>query len=818
MIDYEKLGAFYLGRRFDPAVGAPIDEPVLYDSRDLVTHGVILGMTGSGKTGLGVSLLEEAAIDGVPAIVIDPKGDLGNLALTFPGLAPSDFRPWIDEGEATRTGLTVDALAAQTAEKWRKGLADWGQEPARIQRFRDAVELALYTPGSRAGAPISVLRSFAAPDPKLLEDTDGLADRVQAAVSGLLALAGIEADPIRSREHILLSNLLHAAWVRSADLDLGQLIQQIQSPPFEKIGVMGLDAFFPAKERFELALALNKLLASPGFAAWMEGEPLDVARLLYTETGKPRLAILSIAHLSDAERMFFVTLLLNEVVSWMRAQSGTSSLRAILYMDEVFGYFPPTASPPCKPAMLTLLKQARAFGLGVVLATQNPVDLDYKGLANAGTWWIGRLQTERDKARVLEGLEGASSSQGKTLDRASAERTLAGLPSRVFLMNNVHDDAPTLFQTRWALSYLRGPLTRAQVQTLSKTGRRVDALGAPRPSAAPTADAVRTQGVGAPAPGSAATPGAASRTPPVAPPEVPVVYMQAEQAGTPLQPALLATARAGYALAKANVAESRDLLLLAPLLQRGTGPSLPVSVWETSTPISSDRLRLSNSIPDAATFAELPADATKPKSYAAWSKALVDYIVTTHPLRLWRQLELKQISRPGESEGEFRARLSQFARERRDAELDKIRKRHGTGIARLTERIRLAEARVAREQADLKQQQMQTAISVGSTILGALLGGRRATGSRAATSLRSASRVGRAKSDVDSAVDNVDDLRAQLTELEAVLQADLSAVQSSADATALQLEELVVRAKKVDVQVAQIALAWVPAPMLGPRG
>src|SRR5690606_12942136 len=215
-----------------------------------------------------------------------------------------------------------------------------------------------------------------------------------------------------------------------------------------RVGVVDLDTFFPAKDRLALGMKLNNLLASPSFASWLAGEPLDVQRLLYTADGKPRLSILSIAHLSESERMFFVTILLNEVVAWMRTQPGTGSLRAIVYMDEVFGYFPPTANPPSKRPMLTLMKQARAYGVGCVLATQNPVDLDYKGLSNAGTWFLGRLQTERDKLRVLEGLEGASAAAGASFNRQQMEALLASLGNRVFLMNNVHEDQPVLFQDR----------------------------------------------------------------------------------------------------------------------------------------------------------------------------------------------------------------------------------------------------------------------------------------------------------------------------------------------------------------------------------
>ncbi len=390
--DYEKLGAFYLGREFDASANALKDDLVLYDSKDLTTHAVCVGMTGSGKTGLCLSLLEEAAIDGVPAICIDPKGDLGNLLLTFPELSPKDFEPWVDPGEAARKNLSVPDFAAKTAQAWKDGLAEWSQPPERIARLKAAAEVTIYTPGSESGIPLSVLRSFTPPVGRAAGSDEGaLRDRVGAVVSGLLSLLGIDADPIGSREHILLANILERAWREGLSLDLTGLIQAVQKPAFDKLGAFDVETFFPAKDRLGLAMRLNALIASPGFAAWMKGEPLDAQRLLFSADGKPRISIISIAHLGDAERMFIVTLVLNEMISWMRQQSGTGSLRAIFYMDEIFGYFPPTANPPSKLPMLTLLKQARAFGLGCVLATQNPVDLDYKGLANCGTWFIGRL-------------------------------------------------------------------------------------------------------------------------------------------------------------------------------------------------------------------------------------------------------------------------------------------------------------------------------------------------------------------------------------------------------------------------------------------
>lgn len=464
--DFEKLGVFYMGRPYDLATKQAKPGWLLYDSKDLVTHAVCVGMTGSGKTGLCLALLEEAAIDNIPAIIIDPKGDLGNLMLTFPSLKGEDFQPWINEDDARKKGLAPAEYAQAQAELWAKGLASWQQDGARIQRLRDAADVVMYTPGSNAGLPVSILKSFSAPSADVLDDAELLRERISTTVTSLLGLLGLEADPIQSREHILLSTILDQTWRKGQDLDLAALIQAIQAPPVSKIGVMDVDSFFPSKDRFALAMKLNNLLAAPGFQAWLEGEALDIQSMMYTPAGKPRLAIFSIAHLNDAERMFFVTLLLSQMVGWMRAQSGTTSLRALLYMDEIFGYFPPVSNPPSKLPLMTLLKQARAFGLGVVLATQNPVDLDYKGLANTGTWFIGRLQTERDKARVLEGLEGASSSAGKKFDRGRMEQTLAALGNRIFLMNNVHEDEPVVFETRWCLSYLRGPLTRTQIKML----------------------------------------------------------------------------------------------------------------------------------------------------------------------------------------------------------------------------------------------------------------------------------------------------------------------------------------------------------------
>src|SRR5215213_5530001 len=620
MESFEKLGVFYLGKTKDKG------DLLLYDSKDLVTHAVCVGMTGSGKTGLCINLLEEAAIDGIPAIIIDPKGDLCNLLLTFPNLAPADFAPWVEEG--------VDA--AQQAQLWKEGLAEWGEDGERIKRLRDAADFRIYTPGSNAGLPVSILKSFVAPPETIRHDSEALSERINTTVTSLLALTGIDADPVRSREHILLSNILNHEWSAGRDLDIASLIQKVQTPPVTKVGVMELDSYFPADARFELAMSLNHLLASPSFASWMEGEALDVAKFLHTEAGKPRHSIFSIAHLSDAERMFFVSLLLNQVLGWMRTQSGTTSLRAILYMDEIFGYFPPVANPPSKLPLLTLLKQARAFGLGVILATQNPVDLDYRGLANTGTWFIGRLQTERDKARVLEGLEGIASGTGQRFNKQEMEELLAGLNNRIFLMNNVHDDAPEVFETRWAMSYLRGPLTRAQIMRLMEPLKRTASPNAV--AATPTRNAPE------------------QNQRPVLPPEIVQYYVPVRSHAGP-------NARLSYhpmviGAAEVRYSDSKSIDMTQPLTLLTAVTEGPVELdWSQSIPLHVPVEDLESAPEEGSQFVILPPKAAKEKSYASWRKDFASWIYRNQRLELLESPSLDVASKPGESERDFRVRL-----------------------------------------------------------------------------------------------------------------------------------------------------------------
>jgi hypothetical protein len=809
---FEKLGLFYLGRRHDLATGQTVDEPVLYDSRDLVTHAVCVGMTGSGKTGLCLGLMEEAAIDGVPVIAIDPKGDLGNLLLTFPRLSPEEFRPWVNEDDARRAGVSADAFAAEQAKTWAAGLQSWGQDAARVQRLRDAAEFAIFTPGSRAGRPVSILSSFSAPAPAEREDAELLAERASGTATSALVLAGVDAPP-RSREHSLVAALLSHAWRNGVDLDLAALIRQVQTPPFDKVGVVDLESFFPSKDRFELAMQLNGVLAAPGFETWLEGEPLDPQSLFYSPAGKPRVSIFSVAHLGDAERMFFVSLLMNQMVSWMRKQTGTTSLRAILYMDEILGYFPPVANPPSKPPLLTLLKQGRAFGLGIVLATQNPVDLDYKGLANTGTWFLGRLQTERDKARVLDGLEGVSGG----LDRAEADRILSALKKRVFLMHNVHDTGPTVFETRWTLSYLRGPLSRDQIKSLTPA-RSGPAAAARSPAAAtpqtrPAASAESAVGSpvrGTASPGRAGSPepGVASERP-VVPPGIQEWFIKdSAKAAASYSPGVLGAARLSFSDRALGVDSTADVYYFAPV----TDAAIQLD-WAAAErlDIRADDLSRAPATPGAQ-FEPLPVAATQPKKYAAWEKSLKSWLGQNERVTLLRHPALNLVSTPGESERDFRIRLQHEARAARDAAVDAVRKKFASKQAVLAERLRRAQQTVEREAQQASDSKMQTAVSMGATLLGALLGRKAVSAStlgRATTTARGVGRSMKEASDVKRATESVESVKASIEALDGEIAEAVAGVTAKIDQDA-PLEQVSLSPKRGQIEVQFVALAWKP--------
>ncbi len=818
MEDFEKLGVFYLGKEYDLTKKAAKDTLLLYDSKDLVTHAVTVGMTGSGKTGLCIGLIEEAAIDGIPAIIIDPKGDLGNLLLTFPQLRGEDFLPWINEDDARKKDMTPEAYAQAQADLWKKGLASWGQDGARIQKLRDAADFVIYAPASNAGVSVSILQSFAAPSAAVLDDGEMMRERVGTTVTSLLGLLGIEADPVQSREYILLSTILDFTWRQGRDVDLAVLIQLVQTPPVTKIGVLDLDSFYPAKDRFALVMALNNLLASPGFSAWLEGDPLDIGQILYTPQGKPRIAIFSIAHLGDRERMFFVSLLLNQVLSWMRGLSGTTSLRALLYIDEIFGYLPPIGNPPSKLPLLTMLKQARAFGVGVVLATQNPVDLDYKALSNAGTWFIGRLQTERDKARLLDGLEGAAAGAGGRFDRRAMEQTLAGLGSRVFLLNNVHEDAPVVFNTRWMMSYLRGPITREQIRVLMEPHKAAARTSVPATVPAPAIAATTAF-----APTTVTAPTAVAAPPTVAPtpaagvaptlsPDISHFFMPVrgsrKSRTVVYKPYLLGAARTHFLDTKLGVDRLEDIVAVTPIVDA----PIPVD-WEQADVIDLAVTDLEKRGDLDAQYDALPAAAGQSKSYTTWNKNFATWVYRTQKLEMFRSPSLKQTSEPGETERDFRLRLQQLAREQRDDAVDALRKKYASKLTTLQERIRKAEQAVEREQAQARQAGLQTAVNVGSTLLGALLGRKAVSAStvgKAATTAKSLGRASQQREDIARAEETVEALQKQLADLQAEFDAETAKITASIDPLTEELSPVIVKPRKTDITVQLVSLVWMP--------
>ncbi len=804
MEDYEKLGSFYLGRVYDLDAQKAKDELLLYDSKDLVTHAVCVGMTGSGKTGLCLALIEEAAIDGVPAILIDPKGDLANLLLTFPELRGEDFLPWINLDDARQKGMTPEDYANKQAETWKNGLGSWQQSGERIRRLRDAVEMRIYTPGSSAGIPVSILKSFAAPEAAIRDDNDLLRERISTTVTSLLGLVGIEADPVQSREHILLSNILDTTWRQGQDMDLAALIQQVQNPPMTKIGVLDLESFYPSRDRFGLVMALNNLLASPGFSAWLQGVPLDIGQILYTPGGKPRLAIFSIAHLSDPERMFFVSLLMNQILGWMRGQSGTTSLRALVYMDEIFGYLPPLANPPSKLPMLTLLKQARAFGVGMLLATQNPVDLDYKALSNTGTWFIGRLQTERDKARLLDGLESAAA--GAQFDRGEIERILASLGNRVFLMNNTHEDAPELMQTRWVLSYLRGPLTRDQIKKLMDPVR--DLPSSPARETAATVAAAAPTAAAAPVAPRAISSGQPALPPGISAFFLPVRGSASDGASLVYQPRIVGAAKVNFADSKTKVSTSQSKVFLTAL----TDDAIPVT-WEQAEEIGVPATDLEKSAQGGAEFSDLPSAASQAKNYGVWNKDFTNWLYGTQAIDLLQSPSLKEVSQPGEDERDFRIRMGQIAREKRDDMVEALRKKYASKIATLQERLRKAQAAVEKQQEQARQAKMQTALSFGATLLGAFTGRKALSGSTISRASSAARRAGRAfeeSGDVSRASDTVESVQQQLADLQAQFEAESAALADRLDPLTEPLERVSIKPRKTDILVQLVSLAWAP--------
>ncbi len=787
---------FFLGAAVDPATGDRMETPIDYDPGDLTTHGVIVGMTGSGKTGLGVIFLEEALLSGIPTLILDPKGDMTNLLLTFPDLDPADFEPWIDPAEARKDNKTSAELAAEKAALWKDGLASWDQDGKRIEALRQSAGFTIYTPGSSAGVPLNIVGSLANPGHAWDSDAEGLRDEIEGFTSGLLGLLGIDADPISSKEHILIANLIEHAWRQGKDLDLATLLAHIQRPPLRKLGVFDLDTFFPEKERTALAMQLNGLLASPAFAEWVSGPPLDAGSLLWDEAGKPQAAIIYLAHLSEEERQFIVTLILSKVVTWMRSQPGSGDLRALVYMDEVFGFVPPTAEPPAKKPILTMLKQARAFGVGMLLSTQNPVDLDYKAMSNAGTWCIGRLQTERDKARILEAL---ASARGDT-DVAELDTSISGLGKRQFLLHNTHEPAPVHFTTRWALSYLAGPLTREQVATLQS-----DKPSAPESAASPSSPDLEA---------------AAGPSPDLAADETPVMPAVAE--GTPVyhvHPSAPWLEEIGGA-----PDGTRHVAALAARVQLTyddrTAKLDHTEEWEAVTLIGDgfdiddlinvdyDDRDFTEGAPDGVAY-EIPATPIDKKTtFTSAATAVREHLYRTRRLQIQRNTKLKLYSRSGETAEEFAARCDAAAQESADAEAAKLRDKYERKIATARKQYEAAERRVDELEVQVSGSK-QNELLEGAGALINILTGKRSTRSVTGSARRRQStrnKEQRLRSAQDKAVSEWEDMAA----LETELVEELEAINDEWEEAATDVEDLEIPLEKSDIRVADLSLVWIP--------
>jgi hypothetical protein len=747
-------------------------------------------MTGSGKTGLCISILEEAAIDNIPSIIIDPKGDLGNLLLTFPQFRTEDFLPWVNPDEAKKKNLTPETFASKQAALWKKGLSDWDQDGARIERFKKASEFTIYTPGSTAGVPISIVDSLSAPKGQKLEDFDLLRERIQTTVSGLLGLLGIDADPLQSREHILLSNIIEQSWIAGQDLKLGDLIRSIQSPPMQQIGVFNIEDFFPATARTKLAMTLNNLLAAPTFKTWLEGQPLDIDSILYTKDGKPCTAIFSIAHLSDSERMFFVTLLLNQVIGWMRAQTGSTSLRALLYMDEVFGFLPPVGEPPSKKPFLTLLKQARAFGLGVILSTQNPVDLDYKGLSNAGTWFIGRLQTEKDKERLVDGL--VRGNAGDIFDKKTLMGTISSLNKRQFLLHNVHEKRPEIFNTRWVLSYLCGPLTRLQISKLKKEKPDGEPVISKKEQPLAEMTSQKNQTVF-----------------PQLPPGVRHYFGKIEPTAVTSEtveyhPYLVATADISLFNSRYAVSHTESVGRAIPISNAAKTIS-----WIDSLSTTFENELIGGSRHEGANFLAPSPMTSRLTFFEKLDKQFESYLYQSFNLTLQQNKTLKLTSRPGETQRDFTIRLREAAHQKRELEKERLKRSFEKKVQSLEKKITASENIISRESEQYQERMMDTAISLGSTLLGAFLGGRSAR-SGMTRAARSASRIRKDKQDIERAREKKLQLESEIVTLNKDFEEQLVGIAQKYESIMDTVQEIPLRPKKADIVQTFFAVIWVP--------
>jgi len=775
----EKLGSFYLGAEYDTETNTMTDIPVNYDARDLTTHAVCVGMTGSGKTGLCIGLLEEAAMDKVPALIIDPKGDMTNLLLQFENLSTEEFRPWINADDAARKGMSVDEYTAAMAAKWKNGLADWGQNEERIRTLKNTTDFTIYTPGSTAGIPINIMGSFSAPGVDFESNAEMIRERIQGTVGALLGMIGSKEDPVRSREGILLSNLFEHHWSRNEDLDLTKLIMGIQQPPMAKLGVFDLETFYPEKDRFKLAMDFNTLVASPSFRNWLAGEDLDIDKLYFTADGKPRHSIFYIAHLSETERMFFVTLLLNNLITWMRRQSGTS-----------------------------ILKQGRAFGVGAVLVTQNPVDIDYKGLANAGTWFIGKMQTERDKARVLDGLKGAIAEAGQSANMDFGA-LISSLSTRKFLLHNVHADAPVVFNTRWVMSYLSGPMTRPQIKTLmerKKAAARSINVSAPVASIKDASTSVE--------------PAAAMAVPPSIDPSIEqkffAVWKTPSEAGLSsmadkklkYEPHVLAIGKVRFNDDKRDVDLVKDIAVLTHAPDEfgrvNWDDAQTVENWEKAlfdNPDHPDNIEVS--------YNDVPESMNTAKELRSVEKEFANWIYDEQRHEVLQHAKLKMVRKAEESVNAFLMRVETATKELRDEDMDELQESYEKKLDKIEDKIRKEERDLSEAEAEKADRRNDELLNVASTVFGAVFGGRRSRRSfSSVTSKRRMSR--RASEKIEESKEDLKELEFDYDEMKKEMSEKLNEIKEEYEEFANKVSKMEVKPRKTDVKVSKVLLVWYP--------
>ena len=777
--DYEKLKLFYIGKE-------KVNEnyvPLVYKNKDLLTHAAIIGMTGSGKTGLGISLLEEAAIDNIPSIIIDPKGDMTNLLLTFPNLNGSDFEPWIEEQDAINNGSNVKEFAQKTADLWKNGLEKDFQSASRVEKLKNSADFTIYTPGSNAGVQISILSSFKAPSKEVLEDNDLLVSLINSTVSSILSLID-EKNDSSSKESILISSIFMNYFLEGKDLSLEELITLIVTPPFSKIGIFDLETFFGQADRLKLALKLNTIIANPAFKTWIEGETLDISNLLYDESGKAKVSIFSIAHLNDSQRMFFVSLLLNQMVSWMRRQEGTTSLKALLYMDEIFGYFPPNSNPPSKLPMLTLLKQARSFGIGIILSTQNPVDIDYKGLANIGTWFIGRLQTKQDKEKVIDGL---SSANEGNLDKNEIMNLLSNLEKRNFILKNINEDGIKLFQTRWALSYLKGPIPKEGIKKLMAEKLNSSSKKEQKNEEGHTLINIEK-----------------SIPKPIIPNSLSQKYHYSSQnSAYYLQPYLICSCDIHYV----NASKAIDLK---------TNESFKIYLDEKMKEINfEDKEEVESNSYDTkekpnSFYYEIPSFIQNERELKSIEKSFADYIYRNSKLTLYKNDALKITSKQDESLSDFKIRLQDRLNEKIDLEVEKLQERFKKENDSFEKKLNSLYERLQREQQQATSTTTDTIISIGTSILGAFFG-RSSTATtigKVATGAKSATKILKEKNDVKQVQNEINQLQEEKESLKILLENEIEKINSSNLSSNYPIEEIFIKPKRSDIYNIKLELLW----------